>query len=215
MGTAWRGPDDMAKRRPKAKEAPKVATDSPQPAQVPERPRRTPPWRRHFLRRLAVHGNKQRAAAESKITIRQVNRVRRAKPRFDRAVKLAQRMALDAYSDRLDARVMEVAIDGYTVPIVSAGKVVTHATKMIPNLTKLVAEIVVPRFAESRDKRDKIRQKAQQESVSNTLNVSILAAHADDPVIRQALLMISDRLTSGELPRAIDVTPADPPDDVE
>jgi hypothetical protein len=205
----------MPRRRTKAKSGETIATDSPQPAEVMTSHRKTPVWHRQYLRRLASHGDKELAAKQCKVTMRHVYRVARAKPRFRKAMQAAERIALQAHADRMEKVMLDVAENGYRVPIVSAGKVVAYATKRLPNLMKMVAEVTVPIFAEARDKRDKLKQRAQQESVSNTLNVSILAAHADDPVIRQALLMISDRLTSGELPKAIEVTPAEPTDDAE
>src|SRR4051812_37143927 len=93
------------------KKAESVEAEDPPSRHVPKS-YRTPAWRRQLLRRLAVHGEIPRAALECNITKQQVYRVMRAKPRFARAVKCAQGIALRAHSERMQSKLLDMAENG-------------------------------------------------------------------------------------------------------
>ena len=97
------------------------------------------------------------------------------------------------------------------MPVYYLGQKIDTYRKLIPGLTRLVAEITVPMFAEARRERLTANSRAHAGSpailstTNNTLNISLGSADLEDPAVRAALLTLSEHATRSR--QAIDVTP--------
>jgi hypothetical protein len=215
IGTALKeGSDIMAKRRTKAPRRKTDAENSPPPAHTPNVPaekkrRRNPPWHRQYLRRLAIHGNKSRAAREVEIDYRHAQRLERAKPRFRRAVLAALRIAERRYAEAIERDAEDMALNGIEQRVYQGGQLVGSFQRYFPALTRHVLDTVSPKYRARADAKLKAHQHAQG-SVSNigTLNVSLSQVSTDNPNVRALLLALSDELTRSRADSPVlDVTP--------
>lgn len=103
------------------------------------------PWKRAFLTALRMHGNVEKAAKVAGVTFQHAYRIRDRSSRFAEAWKKAKKEAGRRWLEQTEAKMDELAFNGYEDPVYQGGQLVGSRTRYIPEYGKMRVAAQAPR----------------------------------------------------------------------